>query len=802
MKRETILKRLILMLLLSLLLSCTSYRSYQRAQEHAESKDWDHAVVEYANALAVDPGNLKYRMAMSNAKLEASRVHFEKGKNLRAAALEPGANALELMTLAAGELELTVRLDTTNQYAAIELAKTAAAIQQMTAAAQTQTVDAMKKRVSGKAQPPELHPGSEEPISLLFPKPTPVKDIYRALANAFGINAMFDQSVKDDQRISIELRDVTAWQALERVMQASSHFYKVMDDKTIIVVSDTAQLRRDYEDLVIRTFYLSNGDAEQVTNVVRTMIEARNVFPLKALNAITIRDTADKVRIAAKIIEANDKAKSEVVVDVELLQMNANKTRELGLQLVNADGSSWVPVFKLNDSEGGAVTSLPVKELSNLGAYAWSLNVPSVLAGFLKTNSEAQLLAKPQLRITEDAKATLHIGSRIPVPISTFTSVNPGTGGGSTFAPVTSFQYQDIGIKISIEPRVHHNREVTLKLTVEVSNLQGFAVGTSPQQPIIGTRTIESTIRLKDGETNFLAGLIQKDESTSKAGTPFLSDIPILGRFFSKEKLDTSNTDLVLTMTPHIIRVPDITEEDLAPMWVGTGNNLTFRGMTPRLESSNGADPFNSFPRPNPQGATDEPAQDEGEEEDSGPTVPGTTQGGVVPAPAGSAPSDPFRPSPNPQVPKRKPDGQPMAMYEIPVAPPRIAATPAHLTLRTGEQKVWSLTGMDLEGLETGLISMRYDPRAVEVLSVSVGTAVKVDLLVPPVVTVDASKGLITLAPSSDQPIRFQSGGEVLALNVRGLGGATLLAIEPIELRTANGVRVEAALTGGQAQVE
>src|SRR5207248_8829083 len=210
------------------------------------------------------------------------------------------------------------------------------------AANENVSIDELKKRADKnnitKSQPPQLEPASNQPISLSFPRDTPVKDIYRALGNAFGINVLFDQAVKDD-RISIELRDVTAQQALERVMQAANHFYKVLDERTIIIIPDNPQARRDYEDLVIRTFYLSNGDAEQVTNVVRTMIEARNVFPLKALNAITIRDTADKVRIAEKIIEANDKAKAEVVVDVELLQIDLDKQREIGAVVTGLGGS-------------------------------------------------------------------------------------------------------------------------------------------------------------------------------------------------------------------------------------------------------------------------------------------------------------------------------------------------------------------------------------------------------------------------------------------------------------------------------
>src|SRR5947209_15171611 len=354
-------KRLAAALILALpLFSCVSYKAYELGQNAEVTKDWDTAVTQYEKALQVDPQNMKFTIALKRAKLEASREHFQKGKTLKGAADSANGNErIRLATLAATEFELTVKLDTTNQYAAVELGKSVRAIQDTQAelSGNKGTIADMKRRAQiTKVQPPQLNPASNEPISLSFPHETPVKDIYRALGNAFGINILFDQAVKDD-RIAIELKEVTAQQALERVMQAANHFYKVLDEHTIIVVPDNPQARRDYEDLVIQTFYLSNGDAEQVTNVVRTMIEARNVFPLKALNAITIRDTADKVRIAEKIIEANDKAKAEVVVDVELLQMDLTKTRDLGFALA---GSGPNPITTsvntgAKDKDGNAV---------------------------------------------------------------------------------------------------------------------------------------------------------------------------------------------------------------------------------------------------------------------------------------------------------------------------------------------------------------------------------------------------------------------------------------------------------------
>src|SRR6202165_944011 len=202
-------------------------------------------------------------------------------------------------------------------------------------------------------------------------------------------------------------------------MQAANHFFKALDEHPIIVVPDNPQARRDYEDLVIRTFYLSNGDAEQVTNVVRTMIEARNVFPLKALNAITIRDTADKVKIAEKIIEANDKAKAEVVVDIELLQIDLDKQRDIGA-VVNGLGGTLQTKGSVDDKGNPIPGNLDT--LRGIRSANLSFTIPSIAYSFVKNVGNTRTLANPELRISEGEKATLHIGQRVPVPVTTFTT--------------------------------------------------------------------------------------------------------------------------------------------------------------------------------------------------------------------------------------------------------------------------------------------------------------------------------------------------------------------------------------------
>jgi len=832
-------KNLAAALLLALpLFSCVSYKAYELGQNAEVTKDWDSAVTQYEKALQVDPQNMKYTIALSRAKLEASRLHFQKGKTLKGAAdSATGAERIRLATLAATEFELTVKLDTTNQYAAVELGKAVREIQDMQAemSGNKESLEEMKKRAQiTKAQPPQLNPASNEPISLSFPHETPVKDIYRALGNAFGINILFDQAVKDD-RISIELKDVTAQQALERVMQAANHFYKVLDEHTIIVVPDNPQARRDYEDLVIQTFYLSNGDAEQVTNVVRTMIEARNVFPLKALNAITIRDTADKVRIAQKIIEANDKAKAEVVVDVELLQMDLSKTRDIGFALAGLSGSPVVTSVNTTDSSGKPTTvtltggasnvAATLDQLRNLNSGSFSFSIPQPTYGLLKSIGNSELLANPQLRISEGEKASLHIGQRIPVPVSTFTSAAIGTTNTGTYAPVTSYQYQDVGIKVAIEPRVHHNSEVTLKLTVEVSNLGPNAAGTGvngvPAQPTFATRTIESTIRLKDGETNFLAGLIQDTTQYTDTKTPFLGDIPILGRLFTESNTNKQRTDLVLTMTPHIVRMPDITADDLAPMWVGTQNNMTFRGVSPRIESQTSGDPFVQQRAPMqiaPDGSepitTPAPA----------PAVPAAPLGG-------NAPTNPFlnqnqNNPPNTAVPPNPDPNPPQARIGAnPVSPvasmastdsiateqpdlaalrlaPRIGAEPVTLRIKPGEQKTWNVIGMDLEGLNTNSLVLHYDRNAIDVSEIVFGGALAIDPKTPPVATINRDTGTVKITSSDGKPLHFVSGGDLFGLKVRGgNSGETMLVIEPPELHDAAGTNVMTAVTGGRAQV-
>ncbi|HEX2162388.1 MAG TPA: secretin N-terminal domain-containing protein, partial [Thermoanaerobaculia bacterium] len=575
MSRTRSIAPLLVTLLLALVAAgCVAHRSFRQGEIAAQLGDWDDAVLHYMEAVAKEPDNLRYQSALLRARIKASQSHFEKGKEYR------DAGVLERALV---ELQQAVQLDPTNQYAETELASVRERIEILRAGHTPETLAEIKARQSGtRPQPPTLDPRSDEPISMDFPEPTPIFQIYKALGDAFGINILFDQNLRD-QEISISLEEVTSQTALETLMRAAGHFYKVIDEHTIIIAADTPQNRKLYEDLVIQTFFLSNAEVKDMMTILRTLIDSRRVAPNEQLNAIIIRDTADKVKVAERIIEANDKARAEVVVDVELLQVDTTRIRELGTQL-----SQYSITQSLDTGEEGG--GLRFSDLEFLNQSNWILTLPNFIYNFVKTNSNAQLLAQPQLRSSEGEKARAVIGDRVPIPVTTFNTSNTV---GSNIVPITSFQYQDVGITIEIEPRVHHNQEITLKLRVEVSNISGFISGSGgQQQPRIGTRSIESTIRLRDGETNMIAGLIRTDESDSNIGIPGLSDLPVIGHLFGHKTNDRARTDLILTLTPHIVRQAEITEEDLLPIWVGTEANITFRGDSPRLESEVGDGPF------------------------------------------------------------------------------------------------------------------------------------------------------------------------------------------------------------------
>lgn len=703
--------------------ACATGRTYRIGEKEMAAQNYDRAVLLFSRAVASKPESTRFKVALSRAKMKAAQEHFAKGQAyLKAVRIEA----------AISEFQQTVYLDPSHQYAANELSKALSEWQRQQKAEESE-MEKLKRKAK-EARPgrvaPRLNPASNIPIVLRFKDET-VKKIYDALSKASGVNFIYDDRIDLNKKISIDLADVTFEQALGTLMTMNKHFFKVWDENTILIADDNPQKHKEYDDLVIQTFYLSNADVKDVQVLLRTLLDARQLAQNDRLNAITIRDTPDRVQVAAKIIESNDKAKAELIVDIELLEINRTLLQNLGIDLFGPGGGSGK---SLSLTYGGG-TSVPLNNLDLLkqtGSYLLG-PIPGVVVNFLKTDADAQVIAKPQVRVSEGEKATVRIGDRIPIPTTTFNAAP--TVGGTVGVPITSFTYQNVGINIDIEPRVHHNKEITLKLKVEVSSLAGqVSAGGGLTQPIIGTREIDTTIRLKDQETNLLAGLIREEERKSMSGVPGLSDIPVIRRIFGNTETNVQQTDIVLTLTPHIIRIPDVTEEDLLPLWIGTEGNIGLRGAS--RTSAFGATPFEMkeededlpvIPALPELGVEEAEPQEEAPPEEEAPLqsavpAPSSVPGPAAPAPPGSGPETaPAPPGPSP-LPTPTPAPMPAPEKKSPpepTDPAMVFMSPAYVNVSMGEMFTVGVMIRSKSGIGSVPFHLVFDPQALEFLNYS-----------------------------------------------------------------------------------
>ncbi len=422
--------------------------------------------------------------------------------------------------------------------------------------------------------------------SLVF-KNASVRDILSAIGHFAAINVVFDPQFRD-QTLTVDLRNSTLEEALQAVTSSTRNFYRVSAARTITVIPDTPAKRREYEEEIIRTFFLSNADVKETLDLLRLVVDNRRISPVSGVNAIAIKDTPEKIGAAGRLISAIDKARAEVVIDVELLEVDRARMREFGLQIASP-GSPGIDGSMDVNTEGQTLESL--RMLTQADVFV--TGVPGLYYRLLKSEGSSRALANPQLRTADGIAAQARFGDDVPVPSVTFA---PIATGGVNQQPITSFTYRTIGVNIDITPRLHHNDDISLRLKLEVSNLSGTGYN---NLPTFGTRYIDTTIRLKDGETNMLAGLIRDEERTTLDGVPGLSDLPVVGRLFAKNHRETKETDVVLMLTPRIIRVLDLTEDDLRPFRVGRDSS----GGVYELPLPAPAQPQQPQPQQQPPGA-------------------------------------------------------------------------------------------------------------------------------------------------------------------------------------------------------
>ena len=529
--------------------ACATAGAVRDGQRAERERNYDQAVVAYTRALQERPHDRNIQLALDRARLRAAQMHFAAGRRL--ARESRWAEALEEYQIAhdlnPGMAELERALRETREAVRAELA---ALPEGRTA------LEALIDR-SLDAAPPglDLPQGIVLPASVVFSS-TSSRAVFSALGQLAEVSIVFDSQFRDAP-FSGDLREMTFDAALAVVAGSTGNFFRVTAPGTVTIVPDTPAKRREYEEEIIRTFYLSNADVGETIDLLRLVVDLRRLAPVTATNAISIKDTPERIDAAARLIRAIDKARSEVVIEVQLLEVDRRILRDYGLRFASSDGNLDIT----GNDEGLELDVDDVQRVS--GSSLFVANPTSLLIRLLETNLSTQVLANPQLRTSDGIAATAHFGDRVPIPVTTF---SPFAAGGVSQQPITSFNYEQIGVNIDITPRVHHNDEVSLAIAVEVSSLAGLGFGDLPQ---IGSRSIETQIRLRDGETNILAGLIRDDERETREGIPGLSRIPILGRLFGRTQTDSHETDIVLTLQPHIIRNLALEEDDLRPFRVG-----------------------------------------------------------------------------------------------------------------------------------------------------------------------------------------------------------------------------------------
>ena len=553
---------------------------YSQGRKAERLQDYDAAYDYYHKALKSDPENAEYVIKFNQARFEASSLHVKNGVKLRERGQLEGA---------ASEFQRAVAIDPSSPIAEQELRKTAAMIEEKNRAnaAATEPPREEDKSETLAAMPPELKPLLRTPINLKMSNDA--KIVFDTIGKLAGLTVVYDPDFPA-RRIPVELNNVTLEQALDIVSLQSKALWKPVTENIIFVVQDQPQKRRDYEEQIVRTFYLSNTvQAQDLTEIVtglRQLLDLKRIQQLNAQNAIVIRASPDQLAVADKIIKDIDKAKPEVVIQVQVVEARVDTARRLGISPGQTASISVIPPGTTTTTTGTTTNnnSITLQQLGHLTGADYAVTLPSFTANALLNDSTTKIIQNPEVRSVDGQAAKLNIGDRVPIATGSF-QAGVGVGGtaGTGFVnPLvnTQFQYQDVGVNIDLTPRVHPNHEVSLKVKVEVSSVTGQSTIGGIQQPIISQRKIDHEIRLKEGEANILGGLITRTDTKSISGWPGLARLPFLRYFFSDDTHNTEDDEILIILTPRIVRMPEWTRANLRSIYSGSETNVQVRRET------------------------------------------------------------------------------------------------------------------------------------------------------------------------------------------------------------------------------
>jgi len=720
---------------------------------------WDEALDQYNKALETSPKNTEYRIKVIETKYEASLAHIKKGEGLLqkddydrailefqvAAALNPSLKRAKRLAM-----EAKKRKDAAYYYKTgltfLKQEKTAEAKAAFKRATRlnpdlkeaTKELERLKQDKKTTLGGYELNLKSEKPITLKF-KNTPIKDIFDIISKLSGINFIFDEGVKK-QKASLYIEKATFGQALDLVLMTNKLFQKVVNENTIIIIPDTKSKRQQYQELMIHTFFLSTLEAKKAVNLLRTLLKIKSIYVNETLNTIVVRDTPEVISLAEKLLKANDLADAEVMLEVEILEVGKTNTEELGLKL-----KSYEINASLKDAGSSDLTYNFLKGASSSDVL---FSIPDIVIDLQKQAGNVKTLANPKIRVANKKKAKIHIGERIPI-------ITVTTSGDNITENV---QYVDVGVKLNVEPVIHLDNEVSLKISLEISALGEQVPASQSTVFRIGTRNIETELRLHNGETQIMGGLIKDEERKTTIKVPFLGDIPILGRLFSSVSDSSNQSEILLSITPHIIRNKEMPEPEDSTLWSGREQEFSDRS------------PFQSFEEEDPAIDLPEPVAhifgSVGRAAAAGAAQAQEEQSGVIPPASGDA-----------------------AVISI--------AGPASIT--AGDELDLSINISSNQKIVSVPFYLRYDPAYMEFIKATEGTFMKTDGKSATFMTSnDATKGRLIVGNSRLGDRDGISGsGDLMSVKFKAKkAGSTKIYLENYRITDGGGNIIPAIVSG------
>ena len=792
-------RRLIVLLVLTALVSgCTAGRAFRKGRESARTGDWDTAVVHFTEALQASPDNAEYKIELERATQNAARDHITRAREFEQA---------DQLDAALIEYKRAVELDPTNRLAASKAAELERTIRDRIEKSRPRpAIETMRQQARTQGVP-VLNPADRTPLKINFNNSS-LRDILNFIGTTTGINVQLD-STYVDKAYTVNLEGITLEEALHQILSVNGFFYKVLNPTTIVIAPDTPAGHQKYDDLVMQVFYLSHADVQEVSQTLNAMMRiqaqvAPAIYPNKTSNTIAVRATAAIVGVAERLIRALDRPRAEVVIEVQILEVNRNRAKQFGINLSDyALGLTFSPEAAPPNTSGTIPPTPPPPFNLNTISQGVStsdfyLTVPTAFLRFLETDSRTKQLAKPQLRGAEGTELTLNLGDQIPVVSTVF---GAAAAGGFANIPQSSFTYRDVGVNITMTPRVTYEGEIIIDLTVESSNLGPNISVAGQDVPSFGSRRVKTRLRLREGESNLLAGLLKDDQRKVISGMIGLMRVPGLRSLFGATSDEISQTDIVMLLTPHIVRTHELTVDDLAPMYIGTQQNVGLTGPPPLIQGPPAEDPaaaagvapaqpaaittptpqFLPPPPGTPVPATAAPPAGAPTGANVPPTVPpappivpvgalppGAAPGTVPPAPTitpNAAPATPPGAAPPAGVPPRDPNVAPSGAAGVPPAPAAQVTITAPQELRTaGGPYTVPLSVANASRMSMVTLTVTFNPAVLRVRNVQEGTFMRqggVTATFTP--RIDIASGRVDIAVARNGDRAGASGSGLLA---------------------------------------